>query len=274
MRHYFRNRALGIFPADVVILLIASYVLRTTYRVSVPRESGAVGIADTLGPLTDPVTLFANLTMLQTHFPSTAITGLGVSWLLTTELCFYLVLPLLAAAGAAAATRTSPAFGACLTPAALLCTGLVSKLVAEGRFTVTQPRDEYYFQWGGNWHAVFERSLAAHADLFAYGAFAAVLVAAAEHSLMPARALVVVQHTCGAVVLGIAMVVAGPGFPGIWGLHRFTTSLFGIACACLIVVVVLPRRSGRPGRCADALESGPVRYLGLVSYGSTCGIRP
>ena len=50
--------------------------------------------------MTDPLTFAANLLLIQTYVPATVLTGIAPAWSLTTELTFYLVLPLLAAGAA------------------------------------------------------------------------------------------------------------------------------------------------------------------------------
>lgn len=253
VRAYLRNRALRIFPAYWFALLGAGLLLRTTYlpALTVERRSLAA----------DPEVFVANLLLVQGYTPATVLTGVGPAWSLVVEVAFYGVLPLLAVLAALLATRT--ALGrrrpwlAVLVPAGLLVGlgqagwRLVGALPATADGT-----------WGGSWHAVVARSFLAHAGLFAAGMVLAVLHA---------------QVTSGALVLPVRWrpaawtVAALVGLPALVGFDRralsenLATLALSLSFALLLALVVLPRP--RPSRLVRALESAPLQWSGLVSYG-------
>jgi peptidoglycan/LPS O-acetylase OafA/YrhL len=267
IRRFLRNRALRIYPAYVVVFLLASYVLQTTYQHSTSTD-GIAAVRGTLGPITDPLTALADVSMLHTLLPGTVKTGLGVSWSLTTELTYYLALPLLAVAAVSLARRgASRRLVVWLVPAALLATGLTGKLLAEATLHYRTPGERFHQLWGATWHAVLERSLLAQADLFAYGAAAAIVFVLAEQGVLGPRAIAAVRGAAGAVVLLVVLQLLRVGhLPGALGTSRWEDSPIAATCACLILVAALPtarRRASAPGR---VLELPPVRYAGLISY--------
>jgi peptidoglycan/LPS O-acetylase OafA/YrhL len=157
---YFRNRALRIVPAYVFVLLAAGLVLGSTV-IAVTEQSVVIG------SLSDSRTFLSDLFLVQTYQPGTIWTGILPAWSLTVEVAFYLLLPLVvygaSKLGPGGVTR------AVMPAAAMLAVGLVGKL------GVT-------LAWGGTgrvsgdtWHAVLDRSILTHADLFAFGMAAALL---------------------------------------------------------------------------------------------------
>jgi len=93
VRDYYRGRVLRIYPANIVIVLVAGLLLGVTVTRLLPF--GDDRLVD-IGRLTDPGTLAANLLLVQGYFPHTVLTGLDASWSLVVEAMFYLVLPPLA----------------------------------------------------------------------------------------------------------------------------------------------------------------------------------
>lgn len=213
---YSANRLLRIFPGYLTILILAAVVLPLGYtRAFDPRADAAV--ADTVGRVTDPLTLLADVLLVQTFFPHTLKTGIGPAWSLTVELCFYAALPLVSwigyrvarrhttsatspttaaertdSTGGAAPTEAAPlpegAGGAAtnrregliaaLIPAAILLTiGLAGK-TAYHLMTTGDPTNRYLETFGPTWAAVLHTNILTRADLFAVG----MVVAVIEHA--------------------------------------------------------------------------------------------
>lgn len=260
---FFRNRALRIYPAYVVILLLSSFLLQTTNAIAASRDNfdtwqSALGTPDA-------GTLLVDLTLLQTLFPDTLLTGLGVAWSLTTELCFYLALPLLAAAATALARRVHRLVAVAFVPAVLFTVGFAGKaLISITRDGI--PQSELYASgWGATWHAVFERSILVHADLFGWGALAAILFVLVERQMLTDRGLNRVRVGAIAATL-VGALTASPGLLGPLGAVLWRPTVTAAACAGLILWATLPSRSGGPSMLGRALETRPLAFSGLVSY--------
>ena len=258
---YAVNRALRIFPVYVVIVLLVSLVLGVAYTSSVDRGQTVDGAGQHVGHLTDPITLLLNLLMVQTLVPDALKTGIGPAWSLTVELVFYLVMPTLAIVGFALARRwrsTALRVGVALVPAGLLLAlGVVGSLVQEDYLAAQPPSDRFYLEWGATWHAVFGRSFVVHADLFAFGMVAAVLLVLVEHGLM-SRPLVVGLRA-GALAVTVLAVYCAERL-------RLADTWWALACGALLLVVTLPTARGRHSLSSRVLELVPFRFTGLVSY--------
>ncbi|WP_306892952.1 acyltransferase family protein [Agromyces albus] len=257
---YAVNRVLRIFPVYIVIVLLVSLVLGLAY--TAPQGAGQAESGDMVGYMTDPLLLLTNVTMLQTLFPFSIKTGLGVAWSLTVELIFYIVMPLLALLAMSIRRRVqgrhSPILA--LSPAiGIFLIGMVGKVVKWRIFEDIAPEDWFNSNWGGNWIAVFARSFFAHADLFAFGMVAAVLVAAFETGRI--RHELAYRFRVIAAVVGIGAAVGSIVVP-----NFVVASAFAVACGALIFFVAIPTRSARPGILARGLELRPVVYIGVISY--------
>lgn len=158
---YLRNRALRILPAYWFVLLVSGFVLQ-----SATTDATSSGIIP--GTLTDPRSLASNLLLVQTYHPSTIWTGVLPAWSLTVELAFYLCIPLLALLAAGLIRHRSVAWAVFAPMALLLLFGVTGKTL------VTVLSDGPERSQGADWHAVLDRSLLTHADLFAFGMAAAV----------------------------------------------------------------------------------------------------
>lgn len=253
-----RNRSLRMFPVHTVILLITSLAIGSAYyRVIVPGDSG--GVPDSVGYLTDPVKLIANIFMVQSLFPGTIRTGLGVSWSLTVELSFYFALPLLAMAAFRWRRRRRSLRGGvvlAIAPAAvLLAIGLAGKTALAQVSHPTSADEQLYLEYGGNWTAVLARSFLVQADLFAFGMLAAVVVALFSAGVLPIR--LVTPTRWGGLVVAAAVVALTEGTP-----YRDTG--FAVLTGAVFLFAALPL--GTPGIVARALDCLPLRFLGEISY--------
>jgi len=258
---------LRIFPAYIVIFTIASYALQTTYITAANGEDGFAGAGDTLGPINNWWHALLNLGMVQTFFPATLKTGLGVAWSLSAELCFYLLLPVLAWAAVVLVRRgVHRLLAVWFVPVFLVITGILGKFLSAATLSGTTPTEIYAQNWGPTWHAVLERSILPRADLFGYGAGAAILFMLIERQLLPSRAVTAVRITAISGFLIVGMLLVGPGLPSVLGDTRWKTAPIAAACAALILWAALPSRRGRPSWVGRICETKPLHYSGLVSY--------
>ena len=252
LARYFRNRGFRIFPAYVVILFVA-WVL----GVAVTGHSGDGSIA--LGR-TDALTSIADLTMLQTLFPPTVLTGISVAWSLTTELTFYLLLPVLFLAARWLIRSGVNRLVAVVAPAAVLAViSYVAKAVVGIAKSGLSPEQAYDFSWGATWTAVLDRSILVQGDLFAYGMVAAIVV-----TFLQGRGLTRTATGARILLAGSALVLIG--FAVVVS-SVYSTSLVGAGAAAIVLVTVLPDANGRSSNLlARVLEFNPLWYLGLISY--------
>lgn len=262
LKRFFANRLLRIFPAYLVIFAVVSFMFGAAYTQPGQPGAGVEGTSESIGYLWNPALIVPNLLMVQTLFPFSLKTGLGVAWSLTVEFIFYLVLPTLALVAWRLRTgrnRRAPgglAF-ALLPPIAILAIGSVGKIIMSLTFHPASPADEFYLEWGGNWYAVFARSFLVHADLFAFGMFAALIFAAYEAGRIPQRVVAPIRWAG----LGIgAVLVLCSRFFGEWN-----DTAFALACGAMILFVAMPAKSDKIS-LAKVLEFAPFRFVGLVSY--------
>lgn len=256
IRRYLRNRGLRIFPAYLVVLLLASYVFGVAYSRSV-----VVYGPTAVGPITDPVTLVANLLLVQTYLPSTVLTGLNVAWSLTAELAFYVILPGLFVGAAFLVRRHVPRLVAAALPVVLmLAVGITTSALIGAAKAGLDGRAATIFSWGNTWTAVLDRSVVSQAHLFGYGMAAALVIVYLQSRGVTRSPRWVVSALVALVLLCIVVALR---------LHDAAqTNLLGAASAVLVVAVTLPPATqGRPANAlARALELLPLRYVGLVSY--------
>lgn len=256
-KRYLSNRLLRIFPAYLVVLLLVSYVVQTA-RLS---ASGPVSRYEASGalPLGD---LLISIPLLQTLNPGTIRVGLSVAWSLTTEFTFYLVLPLLAVLALRISRRVPPLAAALVSVAILAVIGWAGKLVMVMATRGMSTEESLLFRWGHEWSAVFARSILVHADLFAVGMAAAVLVVLYERGTIRLDKSNLVRGF-GFAAFIVAAVLALKGYPT----RYFEDSVAAVAAALVILVVVLPNRKGLPNITSKVLDWAPLRYAGLSSYG-------
>lgn len=251
---YFLNRILRIYPAYFAIFAIAAMSLGLAYTKAVSAgEAGVEGTADTIGRLTGLGPIAANLFLVHTLTPWTIKTGLGVSWSLTTEICFYIALPVLAAIAVRLSRRWGLNRSAVIVSLGMIVVGLACRSFGNAQ-VYGDAAMQFYLQWGGNWLAVYLRSILCQADLFGVGMLA---VAALRYS---ATLTDVVDRTrfrlCvyGAAAAGLVLSRIE---------HEFG---FAVFFAALLLVATTVTRTGRPHRLVSILEWRPVRSLGVISY--------
>ena len=250
---YFANRILRIYPAYVVIFAVVTFGLGLAYTHPAPiGAAGVAGTADTLGRISDPGIIAANLLLAHTLTPWTIKTGLGVSWSLTTEVCFYLVLPLLTFAAVHLSRRFGLLRAAVAVSLGMIAVGLVCRAIGAAQVQ-GDPATQFCLQWGGNWLAVYLRSILCQADLFGVGMLAAVVFHVATHErIVPHRAL----HLglwC-AMAAGLVLTRADRDFG------------FAVFFAALLPIVTSATVGGRTSPLATLLEWAPIRGLGTISY--------
>ncbi len=251
---YFLNRILRIYPAYIVIFAGAALVLGLAYTKAVsPGDAGVGGTADTIGRMTGFGSIAANLFLVHTLTPWTIKTGLGVSWSLTAEICFYLVLPVLAAIAVRLSRRLGLNTSAVAVSLGMIVVGLVCRSIGNAQVH-GDAAAQFYQQWGGNWLAVYLRSILCQADLFGVGMLAVV---AYRHGFALTEAGD--RHwfrLClyGAAVLGLALSRLE---------HEFG---FAVFFAAALLIVTTATSAGLPHRLVSVFEWAPVRSLGVISY--------
>ncbi len=262
VRHYARRRLARVYPAYLVIFLATNFVLQASY-VTNAVDSATPGTDQGSGMITHPGPLLLNLGLLQTFFPHTIQTGINPSWSLTTELCFYVALPLLAIPLVAYARRASHrAFAIALIPAGLLVViGLAGRAWAESLYRGRPDLGAFSAEFGANGVAVLSRSLLALADNFGFGMAVAVIFVWMERDRLPAwthRRVMV----CGSLVIlvgGVLGLVVHDSHP--WFLGTF----IALASAALLLLIVEPSARGTDSALVRLAGWRPIVYVGEIS---------
>lgn len=256
LKRYASNRLLRIYPAYVVAFAFTALLVGAAF---IKGSTHGLG-PDNVGRLTDPLQIFANLLLAQMFIPQYVMTGLPVSWTLTAEITFYLVLPLMAlsAMGIAKASKNTR-FAAWLWPVVMVLLGLGLTLWAHSATQGLSPQAAGDFGFGQTWSAVLLRSLLGQADLFGYGMIAALVV-----TLMHESHVFRISTSIKVSLLGAA---AGVEILGFSVASPLLTNLSGVAAALVLLAVVLPSSRGAGiNRGATVLEWLPIRLAGLMSY--------
>ena len=97
IRDYARGRIFRVYPAYIVIFLIANFALSGLF-LSNAMETMQPGKDTGTGMIVDPLRILLHLSLLQNYFPGELQTGINSSWTLTIEITFYALLPLLSLA--------------------------------------------------------------------------------------------------------------------------------------------------------------------------------
>jgi peptidoglycan/LPS O-acetylase OafA/YrhL len=260
-REYVLHRVLRVFPAYLVIFLIANYAFRAVYVENPALQ--AVGTTDGTGMITDPAQLIANLTLVQTYLPQYFQTGINPAWSLTLEIAFYGSLPIIGVLLFRLRRRTGsrPLRIALIAPVVLLVIGLVSKLFVPAIAHATGVTDPLLQEWGDNWLAVFLRSFLAMADTFAYGMFVVVLFVAMERRVVSERLSRRIR-----LIAAVAFVPSGMvALLMLATRNTYALSAIAFTCAIFVIIVVAPLARGESSALARWLDLAPLRFLGKIS---------
>jgi peptidoglycan/LPS O-acetylase OafA/YrhL len=251
---YFRNRLLRIYPAYLVIFLIVALGLGLAYTKAVSASDlGVESTGGTVGRMTSLGPIIANLLLIHTLTPWTIKTGLGVSWSLTAEICFYLLLPVLAVMALRLRRRLGLNLAAAAVALGMIAVGLICRVIGDAQVH-GDATAQFYQQWGGNWQAVYLRSILCQADLFGVGMLALVIFRySATINTIGARNRYRLS-LYGAAILGLALTRIE---------HDFGFATF---FAALLLIVTTETSALRPHRLVSLLEWQPVRWLGVISY--------
>jgi peptidoglycan/LPS O-acetylase OafA/YrhL len=255
---YARRRLLRIFPAYVVIFLICNFALGIVYGRNALDAARPLTDAGS-GRITHPVDVLLHLSLLQTFVPSQMQTGIPPAWSLTTELSFYLALPIVVlAVTGGRASRLGRAF---VPPLIFFAVGTAGRLVLT-RVSAASGLSVDQAEFGSNGVAVLARSLAIFADTFALGMAVAVFYVWAEARRGD-------RWTAGrATALGWTAIAAG-AVGGVLLLdvqHWFVGTFTGFAAAGLLLLVADPTARGRDTWLSRLAGVAPLRYVGEISY--------
>jgi peptidoglycan/LPS O-acetylase OafA/YrhL len=213
----------------------------------VESTGGTVGRMTSLGPIA------ANLLLIHTLTPWTIKTGLGVSWSLTAEICFYLLLPVLAVMALRLSRRIELNSAGVVVSLGMIAVGLTCRVIGDAQVH-GDATAQFYQQWGGNWQAVYLRSILCQADLFGVGMLALVVFRYGATIDTVATRNGYRLSLYGAAILGLALTRIE---------HEFG---FAVFFAALLLIVTTETSALRPHRLVSFLEWHPVRCLGVISY--------
>lgn len=256
IRRYAYNRVLRIYPAYLVIFTVTGVLFGYAYLHGSTHGFGP----DNIGRLTDPLRIVANALLVQMFIPAFVMSGLPVSWSLTAELTFYLVLPAVSIVTARRVRRgASKHISLVVAPLCMIILGLGLTSWAHLAAQNMTGGEVANFTFGQTGTAVLLRSFLAHADLFAYGMLAAVAVAILhERGLERVPTSVKSILIAGAAIMVVLSIILAPAA---------VSNVAGAAAAVALVAVVLPSARGDgANRIARVLEWSPVRFMGVISF--------
>lgn len=259
--HYVRRRVTRIYPAYLLIFLVSNFALaavftRNVLDVSKPRDD--VGT----GRITNPADVLLHLSLLQNFLPGHLQTGLNVAWSLSTELGFYLLVPLITLAVAAAIRRTGKSATSAIVSG--LAVMVVIALAAKALLTyvdATSSRSMEAITFGPHWIGVLAESTVALADVFAAGMAAVLVFLLISEGRLPGWTGPRFQRWCWSLitVFGIASLV------GLKLQSAFANTFLAVVAGVLLVVVTEPTARGRRSPIGRWLDAGPLEYLGEIS---------
>jgi peptidoglycan/LPS O-acetylase OafA/YrhL len=242
---FYRNRVLRIWPAYLVVLAIVGFGLGLTV---VDKDAPTL---EGLGRLTDPVLLITNVLLVQSYSPSTAFTGLGVSWSLVTEVGFYILLPPLGYLGVVIARRRSRVLAALIPGLLLLVVGVASRIAS----LVWNDWENVHPET--NWNSVFDRSTLVQCDLFGAGMIAAALLVAS--GFMTANKLSRLRRVMWTII-GVCIVVVV-----VLGSGEKLTTFMGVAFGAGIVLTQVPQPDLLSRALVKVMDFAPPRIAGEIS---------
>jgi peptidoglycan/LPS O-acetylase OafA/YrhL len=258
VRRYVTRRLLRIFPAYLVIFVIADFVLRAVYLTNAVETSARASDAGT-GLMTDPSSLLLNLSLLLTFVPDHLQTGINPSWSLTTELTFYAMLPVLAIW---LVGRSRNRLALALLPAGILAVaGIAGRTWAEHLYSTSSGLTSFEAEFGAHGVAVLSRSLLALGDTFAAGMVAAVFFVWTERGELPwwTRRRATVTAWALIVVGAMGGLVLHDSRP--WFLGTATS----LAAGGVIVLMVDPSARREPSTVVRIASWRPIEYIGEIS---------
>ena len=260
---YTRARLLRVFPAYIVIFLLANAFAAVYVENAMKvQERGAGGGT---GTITDPVQLFWHLTLLQNYLPSELQTGINSSWTLTVELAFYLLLPLLVAVTSALSTRVTGTAARYLVAAApavtLIVIGTVSRIVL-AQVAASSGVSPEMSEWGPYPIAVLTRSILPWADNFGWGMLAVVFYIAVQRAEIPAATIVRVRRWAWPVG-AFALALSGVFY---FVQPRYIGGAFALFSVALLVLLTVPI-DGRMQvwRVARWVDTPALHWIGTIS---------
>ncbi|WP_344768862.1 acyltransferase [Aeromicrobium panaciterrae] len=261
LRRYSSQRIRRVYPGYVVIFLVANLVLAAVY-VGSATTTAVAGTDDGSGRITSPGRLLAHLTLVQNLSADELQTGIAPSWSLTTELSFYILLPVLVWLFLRGRPGRAPRLGIALLPAiAMAVIGVVGKIVTAQLQTQRPPMSVYDAEFGPNAIAVLSRSIVVIADNFAYGMVAVVLFVWMERGglrRITARKLWLVCAPGWVFFLFVSLVLSNLG-------SRFTGTALAIASGLFLVLVTEPSARGRNAWLGRLVDVVPLRFIGKIS---------
>jgi peptidoglycan/LPS O-acetylase OafA/YrhL len=256
--HYVSRRLLRIFPAYLVIFVIADFGLRAVF-LSNAVDTAVPGTDAGTGMMTKPEPLLLNLSLLHTFFPDYLQTGINPSWSLTTELTFYAALPVLAVWLVGRSSRRLAL--ALLPPAVLGVAGLAGRAWAEHLFQHSSGITPFSAEYGAHGVAVLSRSLLGLGDTFALGMVVAVLFVWTQRGELPW------WTRRRATIVGWSLIVAGSiGALIFHDTHPwFTGSFTSVSAAAIILLMVDPPARREPSLLVRVGSWRPIEYVGEIS---------
>ncbi len=257
---YAKRRFLRVFPAYVVIFLIANFVLRAVF-VTNAVASERVGSSAGSGMITDPLRLLEQLTLAQNFLPGQIQTGINPAWSLATEACFYAVLPLLALAALALVRRgTSQQRAVLFMPVVLIAVGLVAKCV-DALWQKQAGLSTSAAQFGPHAIAVLSRSMLVSADCFGWGIAAAFVYVWTQRQALPKWPAQRLRR------VAIGVLVAAALFTAVFASSRalLAQAAFGVASGAALIILTIPARTGQVPAVSRFLDLAPGRFLGEMS---------
>lgn len=244
-REFYRNRILRIWPAYLVILAIVSWGF------GLAVVDNEITTVDRLGRMTDPLQIVLNLLLLQGWVPSTAFTGLGVSWSLVTEAAFYAMLPALGGLAIWLARRGRPVLSALVPAVLVLAMGLGGRLITMGIHGGVD------IEFDSSWLAVINRSIIGQGDLFGLGMITAVLIVVSDRVSEERLRTWRIVGWSTLFVAAVAVLIIGSG--------EYATPFMGIIFACIIVLTQMPKSDGFSRGVVRVMETPLPRLAGEYS---------
>jgi peptidoglycan/LPS O-acetylase OafA/YrhL len=260
LREYATHRVFRVYPAYLVIFLLANFVLGAVFTQNA-LVAETVRSDHGTGRLTDASEVLLHLTLAQTWVPGQLQTGLNVAWTLTAEIGFYLLVPLLALGATVVARRVSSSATVLLVPVgAMIVAGVASKLWIHHQMTSTG-RDLQEVTFGPHPISVLTESTLTYADVFGFGMAACLVFVLIERGRLSSWTGTRLWAT-SLPVLGVFTVAA---LACISRHSVFSSAFLAVAGGICLVLITEPVARGRRSWSGDLLDVAPAKYLGKIS---------